>query len=121
MQVREPVEAAIGDEPLLDSLIFSIDAMRPGVAKSKFDRGSPPQNATLTIAAAGQGADHVSLQRIDGRTVERTDKKFRKAVATIRRVVSPDGKNPDDHDESHQCPGTAGQQRGRLRKAVASS
>jgi hypothetical protein len=97
------------------------------VAKSKFDPGPPPQSATLTIEAAGQGihvttsgvaangnktateytanydgkdypitgssaSDHVSLKRIDARTSERTDKKEGKTVATIRRVVAPDGK-----------------------------
>jgi len=37
-------------------------------------------------------ADTVSLKRIDARTTVRTDKKGGKAVQTLRRVVSEDGK-----------------------------
>jgi hypothetical protein len=39
-----------------------------------------------------QNADTVSLKRIDARTLERTDKKGDKVVATSTRVVSEDGK-----------------------------
>ena len=39
-----------------------------------------------------QNADTVSLKRIDARTMERTDKKGEKVVATSTRVVSEDGK-----------------------------
>ena len=39
-----------------------------------------------------QNADTVSLKRIDARTMERTDKKGDKVVATSTRVVSEDGK-----------------------------
>ena len=39
-----------------------------------------------------QNADMVSLKRIDARTLERTDKKGDKVVATSTRVVSEDGK-----------------------------
>jgi hypothetical protein len=39
-----------------------------------------------------QNADTVALKRIDARTLERTDKKGEKVVATSTRVVSEDGK-----------------------------
>jgi hypothetical protein len=39
-----------------------------------------------------QNADAVALKRIDARTMERTDKKGEKVVATSTRVVSEDGK-----------------------------
>ena len=39
-----------------------------------------------------QTADKTSLKRIDARTIERTDKKGEKVVATSSRVVSEDGK-----------------------------
>lgn len=39
-----------------------------------------------------QIADKVSLKRIDARTTERTDKKDGKVAATLKRVVSQDGK-----------------------------
>jgi hypothetical protein len=39
-----------------------------------------------------QTADTVALKRIDARTLERTDKKGEKVVATSTRVVSEDGK-----------------------------
>ena len=39
-----------------------------------------------------QNADTVSLKRIDARTMERTDKKGEKVVATSTRVISEDGK-----------------------------
>ena len=39
-----------------------------------------------------QNADTVSLKRLDARTIERTDKKGDKVVATSTRVVSEDGK-----------------------------
>ena len=39
-----------------------------------------------------QNADTVALKRIDARTIERTDKKGEKVVATSSRVVSEDGK-----------------------------
>jgi hypothetical protein len=39
-----------------------------------------------------QTADTVSLKRVDARTMERTDKKGEKVVATSTRVVSEDGK-----------------------------
>ena len=39
-----------------------------------------------------QNADTVALKRIDARTLERTDKKGDKVVATSTRVVSEDGK-----------------------------
>ena len=37
-------------------------------------------------------ADQTSLKRLDARTIERTDKKGDKVVATLTRVVSEDGK-----------------------------
>ena len=39
-----------------------------------------------------QNADTVALKRIDARTLERTDKKGDKVVATSTRVISEDGK-----------------------------
>ena len=39
-----------------------------------------------------QNADTVALKRIDARTIERTDKKGEKVVATSSRAVSEDGK-----------------------------
>jgi hypothetical protein len=39
-----------------------------------------------------QNADTVALKRIDARTLERTDKKGDKMVATSTRVISADGK-----------------------------
>ena len=38
------------------------------------------------------GADTVAIKRVDARTLERTDKKGGKVVATSTRVVSEDGK-----------------------------
>ena len=53
---------------------------------ANFDGKDYPLSGSLV------GADKVSLKRIDARTTERTDKKDGKAVMTLKRVVSQDGK-----------------------------
>ena len=57
--------------------------------KTEYTAQSDGKDYPLT---GSQNADTVALKRVDARTIERTDKKGEKVVATSTRVVSEDGK-----------------------------
>jgi hypothetical protein len=88
--------------PAPQSLTMKIEAAGEG-EKATTEGVNAAGTATMTQYTANvdgkdypmtgsQNADTVSLKRIDARTMERTDKKGEKVVATSTRVVSEDGK-----------------------------
>lgn len=88
--------------PAPQSLTMKIEAAGEG-EKATTEGVNAAGTATMTQYTAhvdgkdypmtgSQNADTVSLKRIDARTMERTDKKGEKVVATSTRVVSEDGK-----------------------------
>ena len=88
--------------PAPQSVTMKIEASGDG-EKATTEGVNAPGTATMTQYTAqydgkdypmtgSQNADKVSLKRIDARTMERTDKKGEKVVATSTRVLSEDGK-----------------------------
>ena len=80
------VEASGKGEKVTSEVVGADGKRTTSTYTANFDGKDYPLSGSLV------GADKVSLKRVDARTTERTDKKDGKAVMTLKRVVSPDGK-----------------------------
>jgi hypothetical protein len=80
------VEASDKGEKVTSEVVGADGKRTTSTYTANFDGKDYPLSGSLV------GADKVSLKRVDARTTERTDKKDGKAVMTLKRVVSQDGK-----------------------------
>jgi hypothetical protein len=79
------IEAAGAGEKVTSESVLATDAKTVSVYTANYDGKPYPITGSET-------ADTVTLKRVDANTSERTDSKAGKAVQTLIRVVSKDGK-----------------------------
>ena len=79
------IEAAEAGEKVTSESVFATGAKTVSVYTANYDGKPYPITGSET-------ADTVTLKRVDANTSERTDSKGGKAVQTLIRVVSKDGK-----------------------------
>jgi hypothetical protein len=81
-------------EPQGDGAKYSFDGVAADGSRIaySFTTNYDGKDSPISGVGAAFGADTISIKRVDARTTMGTDKKAGKAVATIKSVVSADGK-----------------------------